>query len=481
MQPARAFRNGAEFASEPHFMFEFGREFRRLFKADTFKDGLTGGDASLLELLDLDLLRVEGRAADVAAGRISAKDRPQRYLEAARVWREVARRTGDVVCLRKAASAAEQSAAGFDRDRRTGAWAAARCEQAGIGLLGAELVGDDGLSAAASVALEQAQTAAGPGVIAALAATGRAVVEARALRSIGNLKQALAAAARFDTPILELETHGRRRAAGRLLAAQARIDRAEFLAACGTRLKEPMLLRMAIDGAKLAARKLDPAYEPLSWARAETVCWSSEAALAALDIDIAAIAKAVNGLVAVLETLTRDQSPLDWAGVQAALAVALQMLGEATDSDGAFGQAAGAYSRVLIVLDRLPNLPARAEAAYQRAICLARRAELAADLKGLRRAENELRAELAAGSPNTDPVGWAVRQLSLSSLHEARATISGRDRGDRQRAALGLTLALDVFKEHGLRSLAEEASQALERSRQPWPAQASPAGRSPKF
>ena len=453
-------------------MFEFGREFRRLFKADTFKDGLTGGDASLLELLDLDLLRVEGRAADVAAGRISAKDRPQRYLEAARVWREVARRTGDVVCLRKAASAAEQSAAGFDRDRRAGAWAAARCEQAGIGLLGAELVGDDGLSAAASVALEQAQTAAGPGVIAALAATGRAVVEARALRSIGNLKQALAAAARFDTPILELETHGRRRAAGRLLAAQARIDRAEFLAACGTRLKEPMLLRMAIDGAKLAARKLDPAYEPLSWARAETVCWSSEAALAALDIDIAAIAKAVNGLVAVLETLTRDQSPLDWAGVQAALAVALQMLGEATDSDGAFGQAAGAYSRVLIVIDRLPNLPARAEA---------RRAELAADLKGLRRAENELRAELAAGSPNTDPVGWAVRQLSLSSLHEARAAISGRDRGDRRRAALGLTLALDVFKEHGLRSLADEASQALERSKRPWPAQASPAGRSPKF
>ncbi len=57
-------------------MFEFGREFRRLFKPESFKDGLTGGDASLLELLDLDLLRVEGRAADVAAGRISAKDRP---------------------------------------------------------------------------------------------------------------------------------------------------------------------------------------------------------------------------------------------------------------------------------------------------------------------------------------------------------------------------------------------------------------------
>ena len=458
-------------------MFEFGREFRRLFRADSFKDGLTGGDASLLELLDLDLLRVEGRAADVAAGRISAKDRPQRYLEAARVWREIARRTGDVVSLRKAASAAEQAAAGFDRDRRLAAWAAARCEQAGIGLLGAELVGDEGLNAAAAVALEQAQSSAGSSAIAALAATGRAAVEARALRSIGNMKQALAAAARFDAPILELETHGRRRAAGRLLAAQASVDRAEFLAACGTRLKEPMLLRMAIDGAKLAARKLDPAYEPLSWARAETVRWASEASAAALDIDIAAIAKAVNGLVAVLETLTRDQSPLDWAGVQVALAVALQMLGEATDSDGAFGQAAGAYSRVLVVLDRLPNPPARAEVVYQRALCLARRAELAADLKGLRRAENELRAELAAGKPNTDPVGWAVRQLSLSSLHEARAAISGRDRGDRQRAALGLTLALDVFKEHGLPSLAEQTLQALERSKQPWPVQVTPAGR----
>jgi hypothetical protein len=458
-------------------MFEFGREFRRLFKADAFKDGLTGGDASLLELLDLDLLRVEGRAADVAAGRISAKDRPQRYLEAARVWREVARRTGDVACMRKAASAAERAAAGFDRDHRPAAWAAARCEQAGIGLLGAELVGDDGLNAAAAVALEQAQAATG-GVTTALAAAGRAVIEARVLRQVGNLQQTLAAAARFDTPILELESHGRRRAAGRLHAAKARVDRAEFLATSGARLKEPMLLRMAIDGAKMAARRLDPAYEPLSWARAETVRWTSEAGLAALDIDIAAIAKAVNGLVAVLETLTRDQSPLDWAGVQAALGCALQMLGEATDSDGAFGQAAGAYTRVLTVVDRLPGLPARADIAFQRALCLARRAELAADLKGLRRAENELRAELASGTPNKDPVGWAVRQLGLASLHEARASITGRDGGERRQGAFGLALALEVFKEHGLRSLADEASRALDRAKQPWPVKTSSAGRS---
>ncbi|HLI66934.1 MAG TPA: hypothetical protein VKU90_11270 [Caulobacteraceae bacterium] len=457
-------------------MFEFGRELKRFFRADALKDGLTGGDASLLELLDLDLLRAEGKAADVAAGRISAKDRARRYLEAARVWREIARRTGDVAALRKAASSAEQAAAGFDREKRIGLWAAARCEQAGVALLGAELFGDDGLNAAADVALQQAESAATDRPAGALARAGRALIEARALRRIANRQQALTAAARFEAPVSELEAHGRRRAVARLYAAQARIDRADFLAGCGLRLKEPMLLRMAIDGAALALKRLDPAYEPLSWARAEAVRRSAEAGLSALDVEIAAIAKAVNGLVSVLETLSRDDSPLDWAAVQASLAEALQLLGEATDSDGAYAQAAGAYARVLTVLDRAPSLPARAEIAFRRTLCLARRAELAADLKGLRQAENALRAELAAGNPAKDAVGWAVRQLGMASLHEARVSVSGRDRGERGKDALALAVALDVFKDAGLRSLADEAARALDRARRPWPAQPSAAG-----
>lgn len=83
-------------------MFELGRELKRFFAADRGKapaDGLTGGDSSLLELLDSQLLAQEAKAADVAAGRISAKDKPRRRLEAAIVWREVARRTGDAVAL----------------------------------------------------------------------------------------------------------------------------------------------------------------------------------------------------------------------------------------------------------------------------------------------------------------------------------------------------------------------------------------------
>ena len=84
-------------------MFEFGRELRRLLSGEPLaapQDGLTGGDATLLELLDLHLLTNEARGADIAAGRIGAKDRPARLLHAAACWREVTRRTGDATALR---------------------------------------------------------------------------------------------------------------------------------------------------------------------------------------------------------------------------------------------------------------------------------------------------------------------------------------------------------------------------------------------
>ena len=54
-------------------MFEFGRDLKRLFGVDAdskgaWREGLTGGDTSLLELLDLRLLTNEARSADVIAG-----------------------------------------------------------------------------------------------------------------------------------------------------------------------------------------------------------------------------------------------------------------------------------------------------------------------------------------------------------------------------------------------------------------------------
>jgi tetratricopeptide (TPR) repeat protein len=446
-------------------MFELGRELRRLFSADGPRDGLTGGDASLLELLDLDMLRAEGRAADIAAGRISAKDPAQRRLEAAVVWREIARRTGDVAALRKAAAAAEQAAKGFGRAERPRDWARARGEQAMAALLAADLFGDDGLKAAADFALAEAQPLAGAGLCAGLVAFGRGRVAGEAVREAGDRDQALAAAKRFDELIPMLNGPGRRRPASRLASAEARMARADLLAACGLRLKDAVLLRMAVDGFAKSAAGLDSAFEPLSWARASTGLGTARAMLAALDGDIAAVARAVDDLVAVLERLSPDHSPLDWAHAQLALAGVLQMLGETTDNERAFEQALQCHDRAQAIFEAFPALSARADSLYQRAVCLARRGELCCDLAGLAEAEAALRAELAASSPACDPVGWAVRQLNFARLYEARAAIAGPDRGERKAAAVALAAALEVFGEHGRRSLAETAARGLERLR----------------
>ena len=55
-------------------MFEFGRELKRLFGAEgmnTPRDGLTGGDSSLLELLDLELLKADATRKTASQPRVN--------------------------------------------------------------------------------------------------------------------------------------------------------------------------------------------------------------------------------------------------------------------------------------------------------------------------------------------------------------------------------------------------------------------------
>jgi len=448
-------------------MFEFRRELKRFFQAESLKEGLVGGDPSLLELLELELLIHEARAADVAASRIGADDRPTRQLEAAAIWREIARRTGDAVALRKSASAAELAGAGFGRDQRPQAWARARCEQAAAAVLGAELFGDDGLNAAADVAFDEAQSTTQQGLAVPAAALGRALIEARTVLSTAGRAMALDIAARFDAPADALDVYGKKHPVGRLMAAQARIDRADVLAACGLRLKDPHLLRMAMDGVNQVLSRLDRDYEPLSWARAMTLRAGARAALCDLEGDVGVIAKVVDDLVNVLEHVSRDHSPMDWARAQMALAGALQMLAEVGDSTPAFDQALKCLERALIVFDSQPALLERANALYRHASCLLRRAELTGNVDALDEAEAALRAELVSLNPSADPVGWAVRQLNFARLYQAREDLTGPNRESRRAAAVALSAALDVFGEHGLRSLSDVALRGLERLKEP--------------
>ncbi len=448
-------------------MFEFRRELKRFFQPESLKDGLVAGDPSLLELLELNLLTSEARAADIAAARIGAEDRPARQLEAAAIWREIARRTGDAIALRKSASAGELACAGFGHDRRPQSWARARCEQAAAAVLGAELFGDDGLNAAADIAFTEAQASGRSGVAATLADAGRALIEARTAMASANHALALDIASRFDAPAEALDAYGKKHPIGRLMAAQTRADRAEFLTTCGGRLKDPQLLRMALDGLNLVLARLDRDYEPLSWARAMTLRAGARAALCDLEGDVGVVGQVVDELVSVLEHVSRDHSPMDWARAQMALAGALQMLAEVSDGASAFDQALKCLDRAISVFDRQPAVLDRANALYRRASCMLRQAELSGKVEALDAAETALRADLVSMNPSADPVGWAVRQLNFARLYEARIDLTGPDGRARRSAAVALSAALDVFTEHGLRSLSDVALRGLERLKEP--------------
>lgn len=450
-------------------MFEFGRELKRILGGQGAwrpgRDGLAGGDAALLELLDLQLLRGEGKAADIAAGRISAKDKPQRRLEAAIVWREVARRSGDATTLRKAASQAEAAALAFDRDRRPDGWARARCEQAYCALLGAELFGDEGLNAAAEIAFGEAREAARGGLARPLAEVGLILIEGRRRMALGDAQAARVAAARFEVPLAELSALKRRCSAAHLLIAETRTLRADLMAGWGARLKDIDLLRQAHDEARDVAAGLDGAYEPLAHARAVSLRGQILALMAETTGEVEQILEAVTCLTDVAEDLSRDHSPLDWARVHAALGFALQTLGDATAGERAYEQAVTCYERAGLVLAQAPALALRAATSNSRALCLARAAELSGDLAVLDAAEAAFKIELAERRAGRDPVSWALTQVNLARIYEARLDITGKDRGERASAALALQAALDVFAEEGLRAFTLIAIEAMERLR----------------
>ena len=292
-------------------MFEFGRDLRRRLTADkpsaVTRDGLTRGDTALLELLDLDLLQAEAKAADVAAGRISVSDAPAARLTASGVWREVARRTGDPVALRRAAAHAQAALEGFEKAHRGADAARARCAQAACGLLGAELFADDGLNAAAAIALKAA--AAQNGVGAALAQAMLAGIEARRVLAKGDAADAVAAALAFEAPIAALLAAGRRSSQARLAAADHRLVRAEMLAGCATRLHDRDLAVEALAQLKTVIQNLDSSYEPLLWARAQGLRGVALAALGEMEGDVGLVADGVEALADARPTVRAARRP----------------------------------------------------------------------------------------------------------------------------------------------------------------------------
>lgn len=448
-------------------MFEFGRELRRLLAGESlaggFQDGLTGGDPTLLELLDLHLLTNEARSADLAAGRIGSKDRPARLLQSAVTWRELARRSGDATALRKAASAAEAATKAFQAINRQAGVSRARAEQGLCALLGAQLFGDEGLTAAAERVLTEAAAASGVG--AAIAGAALAGLKGREAVAGGDADEVARALSQFEAPLAALSASARASGAARLALSEQRVLRSELLSLAGARLRDAGLVEHGVLEAKAALSGLDAAYEPLSHARAAAAYGVALTTLADVSGEVEPAADGVDALTAAAESASRDHSPMDWAAIQTQLGHALVTLGEATDSPRAFEQAVTCFERAATVLKDQSALTLRARVAGGRAQALGRQAELTGDLAVLDVAVHALKTELCAMRPAHDPVAWAVAQLNLARLYEVRVEITGRDNGGLTAASTALAAAFDVFAEHGMRSLTDLASQAMERLR----------------
>jgi hypothetical protein len=93
---------------------------------------------------------------------------------------------------------------------------------------------------------------------------------------------------------------------------------------------------------------------------------------------------------------------------------------------------------------------------------VARRAERVGDLRALGRAETAFKTELSLTRPEADPVSWAVLQVNLARVYEAKAELEGGFTA-REAAVYAYGSALDVFSEHGMRTLSASAAAGLER------------------
>lgn len=163
-----------------------------------------------------------------------------------------------------------------------------------------------------------------------------------------------------------------------------------------------------------------------------------------------------------LETLDSTADPMGWARTQCALALTLKALGEARDDERCFEHAVTCFDRANQVLRDAAPVALRGVAATARAACLAHSVELTGDLALLDTAETAVRIELST-SAGGDPVDWALAQLHLARLYEARADITGADDGLRNRALIALDAALDVFSEHGCHGLSVITEDAFAR------------------
>ena len=272
---------------------------------------------------------------------------------------------------------------------------------------------------------------------------------------------AIQVAALFDEAATGLEARMRATAAGEPEWAAALCEKAELMIGVGSARKDIGLLDRASRDMSGLASRLDPVRLPLSWMRAQTLQGSALRALGEITGEARLMKDAAIALGGAYDAVPAGHSPMDRARAAHGLGLALQGLAEISSEPAAYRSAQTAFERALAEMGDAQT-PLRAIIAYDRAACLARRAERSGDAQALAEAESVFRADLAGRAAGDDPVGWAIVQVALARIYQARADLQG-DSGELADAAFALAEALEVFSDHGQRSLSQIALAALER------------------
>ncbi|MGZ6042546.1 MAG: hypothetical protein ACXWKW_10180 [Asticcacaulis sp.] len=444
-------------------MFEFGRELRRIFR----NHGRAETDPSLFELLNLKLLITQGRALDIEGGRVSTKNRFTPYIEAAQIWREYARRTGDPAAVRRAASAAEN--AGKEAHAAIEG-AQAVLEQALTCILSCDLFETwELLSSAEKLLAEGRVVAAQDEALRARFNRAEAMLAARIAVRQGiadDLEPALLAMSHIDRAVERADVQMRRTGAARdrIDAAQARFERGDLLMLVGLDRSDLTLMDAVIRDFEALRQRLDAAYEPVTHARVILRLAQAHIFKGQIEGRPEVIAEGIAFLTQDEDMIEYEHSPLDWVEQRHAMAMGLQALAELTMNEEIFDKAMSVYDQALKRPLQKP-LRLRAQAVNNRAACLAHHAELKGDLISLDKAEAAFKEELRGVRAGEDPVNWAILQTNLARLYVARGDITGF-MTERAEAAYALEAAHDIFAEHGMKALGRTAMEYLDRVRE---------------
>ncbi len=413
-------------------MFEFGRDLRKLFAQARDSE-----DLSWLELVGVDLLFNEARQQTTDAGRVSCSRPFSAWLRSAALWREHARRAGDLDSLNKALAATEDAA---KHARTPDDTTRIAIETARILLLRFDLCGgpehlDQALALVpASRRLARIETAT---AVASLTARLRA----RQAWLGGDAGMAVAVLGMMDIVIRAAKG----RAGGDIEELQ--LERAGLALELGVDQRDPRRLDEAGKALQGLVAAASPDYRPLSRARALTLCASGMGALAALANDPDATDQARVLFDAAADQFTPDHSPMDWVAIQLVRAKGptppgLGVLIQAEDLTRGRGLTLGALAH---------------EARFAREI------EMTAsvgDLAGLDRIELRLLEGLRRAGPTATGLDWAADQVALGRLACARANLTGSDTTSLRMA---LIEAAGTAREQGIRSLAEQADGLRDR------------------